>query len=153
MKIKNMPYYRTEVSVEKSQADVLKLLKKYGITNKQWTVANKIETLKFGIYDSNNKPRVIELQIPQYVYGEKAVRKPFGANQYELKTLPIPEEQKYRIFYHSLKGILESVRFNTMSMGLEDVFYAMTLVKIGNKIMKIKQLRPRNAEFLLGEGT
>ena len=39
-KIREMPYYKTTVSAERSKAQIAKLLEKYHIKNHQWTKYN-----------------------------------------------------------------------------------------------------------------
>ena len=138
-RLTEMPYYRTRVSADQSKGEIIKLLAKYGIKDYQWTRINDIETLKFVFTTSQEQKRFVELQIPKIYYKVSSIEK------------EIPENQRFRIFYFALKGLVESTEFGFLK--LEDVFYTNTLVKIGDQIKKLGQLNPKGADFLLTDGT
>lgn len=149
-KLSNMPYYGTRASIGKTKGQIIDLLEKYNIKNHSWTTYEGKESLAFTIDLENNSRRFVQLEVPEIrgTYGSLKKNKETGQTYYESKD--VPREQKFRLLYHSLKGLLESTKYGFLK--LEDVFYTNTMVKIGDSVKKLGELRPK-VDFLLTEGT
>lgn len=134
--LSQMPYYKTSVPEELTKGKILKLLKKYNIIDYQWTNYQGKESLKFVLNLSDISKRVVDLQMPEIhakYYGDE---------------IEVPRDQKFRMIYFSLKGLMEASEFGILT--LEDIFYSNTLVLTDNgKIAKTKQLRAKNVQFLI----
>ncbi|KKM87551.1 hypothetical protein LCGC14_1267770 [marine sediment metagenome] len=136
--LSNLPYYKTQVREEKSKSDIIKLLTKYGISDYQWTKFQGTDTLKFVLNLSDKSKRIVDLKIPIIKV------KYFG------EITEVPREQKFRMLYYCLKGLIEASNFGLLT--LEEIFYSNTLVLTETgKVTKMKNLRAKNVEFLLSE--
>ena len=129
-KLNKMPYFRSIVNIGKTKADIIKLLTKYGIRDYQWTKFNGKETLKFifdGIVQTKEIKMIVELPVPEI-------------KAWKGKTLiDVPENQSMRLFYFSLKSILEATQYGLMRK--EEIFFSYILTELPNgEFIKIKDL-------------
>jgi len=131
-----LPYYGTKVSVEQSQLDIQKLLKKFGIEKAFWGHDGNTEILTFEIKTSKSQKRVVKMMVPEMLYEQRKGKMP----------RPIKDKQKYRLFYHSLQGILTGTTAGIFN--IEDIFLADTVVNFNGQQLTMKQIRPNNIQFL-----
>lgn len=130
-----MPYYKTSVSPDKTKGQILALIEKYGIHDYQWTYVRGKENLRF-VMDAELEGQefkvAVELQIPE-IWG-----------LYSGQKQKVPQAQRYRIFYYSLKSLLEATKFGIIRK--EDVFFSYIRTQINGQVMTIKEA------FLAGGG-
>jgi len=130
-----MPYYKTSVSPDKTKGKILALLEKYNIHDYQWTNLGGKENLRFVMEAEleNQEIKVaVELQIPE-IWGL------FNGQKHK-----VPQPQRYRIFYYSLKSLLEATKFGIIRK--EDVFFSFIRTQINGRVMTMKEA------FLQGGG-
>lgn len=101
MKLLNeLPYHTTTISVEHTQMDIIKLMNKFEVEGYQWTTYQGKTALKFLL---NSKPYLID--VPKIKAIKKFKRR--HSLEYHEKIVDVREEVCFRIFYWSLKSILE----------------------------------------------
>lgn len=128
-KIRDMPYYKTSVSAERTKAQIEKLLEKHGINNHQWTKFENKETLKFQINTIAQGIKVrkmVMIEIP-----EIKARK---WNNRFYSIVEVPRSQKMRIVYYSLKSILETTKYGIFKF--EDLLLAYVLTQLPDGSIK-----------------
>jgi hypothetical protein len=143
-RLAKMPYYRTSVSAERTKAEIISLLEKYGIESHQWTKLEGKETLKF-IMDT-----VVQgTQIKQAVLFEIPTIKALTGQRN--KIVEVPQSQSYRIFFYALKSLLESTKFGLLKK--EDLFMSYTLTQLPNgEIVQMKDFLRENQPLLAQGG-
>lgn len=131
-KINEMPYHNTKVEAEKTKAQIILLLEKYGIENHQWTKLEGNETLKFmidTIVQGKRIKQAVQLDLPNI----KALK-----GRYQ-DLVDIPKNQLYRMFFYSLKSILESTKYGLMKK--EDLLMSYILTQLPDgRTVQMKEL-------------
>lgn len=128
-KIRDIPYYKTMVSAERSKAQMEKLLEKYGIVNHQWTKYENKETLKFQIdtiVQGAKIKKMVMLELPSIM------AKKWNNRYYE--RVEVPRNQRMRILYYTLKSILETTKYGFFK--LEDIFLSYILTQLPDGSIK-----------------
>ncbi len=119
VRLSEMPYYNTKVSVAKSQEDIQRLFKKYNIDGEQWTRVGDKHSLRFFFSftrDGNKYKATWEIILPvMHAY-------------YLNKLIDVPDEMKFRMLFYNLKGLLEATRWGLVKM--EDIFMAGILLRL-----------------------
>jgi hypothetical protein len=114
-----MPYYKTRVTPEKTNADIMLLLKKHGITKYEWTNIDGKESLKFVIecvVQGREITAGIRIDIPVI----KALKRG--------RVVNVPVAQAYRLFFHCLKSILEATRFGIFKR--EELLFSFIMTQL-----------------------
>lgn len=143
-RLAKMPYYRTSVSAERTKAEIISLLEKYGIESHQWTKLEGKETLKF-IMDTVVQGR----QIKQAVLFEIPTIKALTGQRN--KIVEVPLAQSYRIFWYALKSLLESTKYGLLSK--EDLFMSYTLTQLPTgEFVQMKDFLKENSLLLASGG-
>jgi len=119
-KLTKMPYYNTSVSPEKSKMEIILLLEKYGVDDHQWTKIGGKEHIKF-IFDTIVQGKQIKVAVQFDIPELKAV---FGRDE----IVPVPRNQVYRIFYYSLKSLLETTQYGILTK--EDLFFSYIITQL-----------------------
>jgi hypothetical protein len=128
-KIRDMPYYQTRVSAERTEAQIKNLLKKYGIENQQWTTYEGRSVLKFQVdtvVQGAKVKKMVMLEIPS-IKGRV-----WNKNHYSIED--VPEHQKLRIVYHALKSILETTKYGVFK--LEHILMSYILTQLPDGTIK-----------------
>lgn len=128
MKISQMPYYGTKVTVERSRAEIMSLLNKYEIPNYQWTTIDSKETLRFiveTLIEDKELKIAVELEIPEIV----------GILSGKKQLVPI--NQRYRMFFYSLKSLLEATKYGIIRK--EDIFFSYIRTQLNGEVMTVKK--------------
>lgn len=145
-KIRDMPYYQTKVSAERTKAQMETLLEKYGIENHQWTKYEAKESLKFQIdtiVQGVKINKMVMLELP-----EVKARK-WNNRYYEV--VDVPRGQRMRILYYTLKSILETTQYGFFK--LEDIFLSYILTQLPDgSIKQVKDILKEHP-LLLGMQT
>lgn len=135
MKITEMPYYKTTASIGSTKGKIFSLLEKYEIFDYQWSQIGGKETLRFvveALLEDQEIKVAVELQIPE-IWG-----------LYKGQKHMVPQTQRYRIFFYSLKSLLEATKFGILRK--EDVFFSFIRTQINGRVMTVKDA------FLQGGG-
>ena len=125
----------TKVSIEQSQLDIIKLMKKFNIEGYQWTSYQGKTALKFIL---KGKPHLLD--IPKI----QAIKK----TKYQEAIVDVREEVCFRIFYWSLKSILE---VNTFGI-FEQLLLPYQLIKTSEGYKTIADSIQGSPNYLLSEG-
>lgn len=131
-KLRDLPYYGTNVSVRDTVTNIKELLDKYGLLGTQITEYGKTFKLIFALEHDNKK----------------------SAFQFEMTRPDNPKEerQKFRAFYWHLKSRLEAVEFGLFTM--QDVFMPEMLIQLPDgDITTIKKALKQNNQKLLPVGS
>lgn len=126
-RLTQMPYYNTKVEAERTKAEILLLLKKYEVEDHQWTSLKGKENLRFIIDTTVQGQQIrvaVEFEIPQI----KAVKGPYH------EIVEVPGPQRYRIFYYSLKSLLEATKYGIFSK--KDLFWSFILTQLPDGSLK-----------------
>jgi hypothetical protein len=133
--LSKLPYYKTAVDTGNSETDIIKLLNKYGIKDRLWADINGRKILRFFFADIDGMKRMVELELPELIDRDNRL---------------VPAAQTYRIFYHSLKGLLEASAYGIITK--DEVFLANTMLKLSDgTLKKYKYIRPSGAVLALPE--
>ncbi len=125
--LSKMPYYNTSVSTDKTRLEIIALLNKYDVKDYQWTQLGDKESVKFIMETTiQNKEMKVAVQF------EIPILKALKGNAHKVVT--VPREQAYRIFYYSLKSLLEATAYGVFSS--KDVFYSYILTQLPNGAYK-----------------
>lgn len=119
--LRDMPYHSTTVSEEKSKADVSSLLSKYNIDDYQWTRLGGKDILRF-MFEGDVQGKKIKMAVEMEIPTLKAYK---GTNK---PLIEVPRKVVLRLFYHSLKTMLESCKYGIMKK--EHVFYSYILTQL-----------------------
>jgi hypothetical protein len=126
--LQKIPYAETEISPERTKAEIEKLLKMNGVEDIQWTTMKGETTLKF-FWDitlkGENKRILFEFK-PPYI---PAKRRTWQNNKYEIITVNL-ESQSFRLLWHYLKNKLDAVRWGLVSM--EKEFLSQAIISLPN---------------------
>lgn len=119
-KLSKMPYHATIVDPENSKAEINKLLVKYGIKSKQWTELEGVgDQLKF-IFAAEVQGKEIKVSVKFDIPEIKCLIRGSVAN--------VPKRVLYRMFYYSLKSLLETTQFGILKK--EDVFFSYIVTQL-----------------------
>lgn len=122
-KLSEMPYYRTKVSEEKTKFEIVSLLEKYGIADHQWTKIGGQEYIKF-IFATSVQGKEIKVAVQFDIPQIRAIHGRYN------EVVDVPRSQIYRIFYYSLKSLLETTQYGIMKK--EDLFFSYILTQLPN---------------------
>ncbi|RLI09925.1 hypothetical protein DRO42_02885 [Candidatus Bathyarchaeota archaeon] len=108
------PYRDTKVSVERTKAQIMELLRSYGVEGIQWTEYRGEEDLKFIVQaEVKGVKRELMIQVkPPQMFTRRRVK---GRG---LVTVP-HRKQAYRLLYYWLKSKLEAVMWGLSSIEQE----------------------------------
>lgn len=126
---KTAPYASTEVDAEKTQAEINKLLRSYGITKYQWTTdwsENRVR-LRFAIEEQPGKFVPIEIEPAMFLKKHLQYNRLTGKNSY----IEAPNwAQSMRLLKSYLKAKLEAIAYGLKEVRTE--FMADIIIKDGH---------------------
>lgn len=144
-RLTKMPYYGTEVSEITTKQEIIKLLEKYGIEDHQWTKMGGQENVKF-IFDTIVQGKQIKIGVQFDIPIIRA--KLWQGSGYRI--VDVPKAQVYRIFYYSLKSLLEITQYGIMKK--EDLFFSYIITQLPDGTRgRMKDLLKEEYHFLLPE--
>ena len=103
-------YYRTKVSISKTQEDIKKILKKFGLQGSRFTEYRNVGIIEFILFSDG---------------GEKAFR-----FKYDLPVKEIHKKQVYRALLHYLKNRFLAIEFGITT--IEKEFLQELVLKLPN---------------------
>lgn len=140
-KFREMPYHTTTVDPEDTKAEINKLLRKYDIKSKQWTELDSMgEQIKF-IFETEVQGKLIKVAVKFDIPEIKCLIRN--------KVALVPKKVVYRMFYYSLKSLLETTKYGILKK--EDLFFSYIVTQLPDgKETTMKELY-LNQALLLGE--
>ncbi len=119
------PYRDTDVSPDKSRAQIDQLLRDFGATGTRWSTLwdkNRVE-LEFGV-EHDGKRTVVRIIAPTFMARHRTWNAKLGRNE-EVEAPNWP--QSFRLLYHWVKAKLEAVTWGLRAF--EEEFLADTVVQ------------------------
>jgi hypothetical protein len=138
--LENLPYTNTQVAMETTQGNITELLVKYNVESYQWTFYKGQTVLKF-MFD--NKPFM--LIIPKIQ--AKKINRRFKTSE----IIEVDQKITARIFYWSLKSILEIASCNMEGFRLDQLLLGQQIIRKDNKLISVSEVLQENPDFLLGD--
>lgn len=135
------PYRDTEVTVERSQADINRLLAQFGILDTQWTTAWSIQkvSLRFITEGKNGKKVAFEISPPTFL----AKRKTWDAKRGAYQTVEAPNwPQSFRMLLDYLKAKLRAVAYGLREVEEEFLNDMVVHDELGRETTVGKLVRP-----------
>lgn len=120
-KLSEMPYYNTKVKPEDSVTAIMGILKKYGINDYQWTQLEGNEQLKF-VFGSMVQGKEIKVAVQFDIPNIKAIK---GRNN---TIVQVPKPQVYRMFFYSIKSLLETTQYGILKK--DDLFFSYIVTQL-----------------------
>ncbi len=140
-KLREMPYHTTTVDPEDTKAEINKLLRKYDIKSKQWTELEGMgEQIKF-VFETEVQGKQIKVAVKFDIPEIKCLIRN--------KVAPIPKKVIFRMFYYSLKSLLETTKFGILKK--EDIFFPYIVTQLPNGKESTMREVYLNQALLLGE--
>jgi len=131
-KLNDMPYHDTKVSVQRSRAEILRLLEKYGITTHLWGNIDGKEAIQFQIntiVQGVQIKKMVRIDIPDI-----KARK-WNRGRYEIVS--VPKAQVLRFICYNLKSILEACQYGIFRLEHLLMSYILTQLPDGS----LKQIK------------
>lgn len=122
-KLSKMPYSSTKVSPDRTKSEIMRLLEKYGIIDYQWTQIEGHEYLKF-VFDTVVQGKEIKVGVKFDLPEIKALK---GRNN---QIVSVPKPQVYRMFFYSIKSLLETTKYGILHK--EDLFFSYIITQLPN---------------------
>lgn len=136
------PYNTTTKDPDTTMADINKLLKKYGISEIQWTTfwETNIVELRFAVTQPDGKKIGVKLVPPAF----KAKRRTWNTKKNRYETLDAPNwSQSLRLLYWYVKAKLEAVSYGLVDFDKEFLGDIITKLPNGREGTVIESIRAR----------
>lgn len=135
VKERELPYASTDVSTEKTEVDIRKLLSKYNINDRQVTEFQGRTYLKFMFKNIPYMIEIPEVQCLKYVGGRW--------------TPGIADKRiSMRMMFYYLKSVLEHSTF----IDVEQLLLSFRMVTVKGELTTVGKAIEENETLLLGEG-
>ncbi len=141
-KITQMPYYNTSASVERSEMEIKRLLKKYGVNNYRWTTIGEDKLLEFVHTNESKQKFHVKIPVPEV----KGV--------YNRSVQVVPLKQRMRMMVIFLKSMLEASAYGLMKF--EQIFFGFIDIQLPDgSSMSTQELvsQYQNGTLLLTSGS
>jgi len=116
-----MPYYNTKVSPDRTKSEIMRILEKYEIFDYQWTQIEGHEHLKF-VFNTIVQGKEIKVAVKFDLPDIKALK---GRHN---EIVLVPKPQVYRMFFYSIKSLLETTKYGILHK--EDLFFSYIITQL-----------------------
>lgn len=120
-KLSEMPYYNTKVSPDRTKSEIMRILEKYGIIDYQWTQIEGNEHLKF-VFSTVVQGKEIKVAVKFELPDIKALKGRYN------EVVSVPKSQIYRMFFYSIKSLLETTKYGILHK--EDLFFSYIITQL-----------------------
>ena len=138
LKLTKPPYADTKVDAEKTQQDITKLLRKYGVSQINWNVNYDLEQVQLDfvieyIKQEDQSPHRIAVRVnpPMFI----ATRRTWDPKSGQYRKQDMANwAQSMRLLYHWIKAKLEAVSFGLNSVEKEFLSDIITTLPDGSRM-------------------